>query len=541
MKHKSFGRRRVLLAALAVSVVVALAALFAAGCGSDGGTPGSSASPTGSVSKVFRAAYTSTVTTWDPSVSYSTEVVYMANLYEPLIYANPPGSAEPFSPALATSWEVSADGLEWTFKLRQGVSFHDGTPFDAEAVKFSIDRTRELNLGAAYIWASVKEVQVVDDYTVKIILSYPTALDRIAAASSGSWIFSPATKGKDQAWWDTGKEAGTGPWILESYKPNEELVFVRNTDWWGEWKDNQFERIVIKIVAEAGTQRQMLEAGEVDYIGLVARDQVDAITASGAIDIVKAQTWNSYVMFFNTLKKPLDDPKVREALSYAIPYEDLITVGANGLGTQSKGPVPVGLWPNAAGNLPQYSYDIDKAKELLAAAGYPDGGFDLTLTHASENPLELRFCPLIKESFAKLGVDVTVQPLLWNQQWAKAKGNKDKRQDLFVVLWWPSYPDGYDNLYSLFTTEKDPAWNLAYWYSSDYDKTLDEAHQLSATDVTKSQELYTKAQTMLIDEAPAAFLFDALGVTAKLKTLNLSDTAVNPNYPQVLFWTQVTH
>ena len=539
MQHRSFSRRHgMLLAVLALAAVALVALLAAAGCGGGGGT---SASPTaGPKADIFRAAYSSTITTWDPSPSYSTEVVYMANLYEPLIYANPPGSAEPFSPALATSWEVSPDGLEWTFKLREGVTFHDGTPFNADAVKYSIDRTKKLNLGAAYIWAPVKEVVVVDEYTVKFVLSNPTALDRIAGASSGSWIFSPATADKDQAWWDEGNEAGTGPWMLESYKPNEELVFVRNPKWWGEWKDNQFQKIVIKIVAEAGTQRQMIEAGEVDYIGLVARDQVDAIAAGGSVDIVKAQTWNSYLMFFNTQKKPLDNVKVRQALSYAIPSEDLITVGANGLGTQADGPVPVGLWPNAAGGLPQYTYDLEKAKQLLAEAGYPDGGFKLTLTHAAENPLEQRFAPLIKESFAKIGVDVTVQPLLWNQQWAKAKGAADKRQDLLVLLWWPSYPDGYDNLYSMFTTEKDPAWNLAYWYNADYDQTLDEAHKLSATDVAKSQELYTEAQTMLIDDAPAAYLFDALGVTAKLKTIKLGAMAINPNYPQVLFWTAVT-
>jgi peptide/nickel transport system substrate-binding protein len=513
-----------------------MAILVLAGCGKSEST-----ATTGSTAKadILRLAYSSTVTTWDPSASFSTEVVYMANLYEPLIYANPPGSTEPFSPALATSWEVSKDGLRWTFHLRRGVTFHDGTPFNAEAVKYSIDRTKKLNLGAAYIWAPVKLVKVIDDYTVQFVLSYPTSLDRIAAASSGSWIFSPATKGKSQKWWDAGHEDGTGPWILESYKPNDELVFVRNSHWWGTWKDNQFQKIVVKVISDAGTQRQMLEAGEVDYIGLVARDQYQALAANPNIDVMKFQTWNNYLMFFNTRHKPLDNVKVRQALSYAVPYQDIITVGANGLGTQSRGPVPVGLWPNDSGDLPQYTTDIGKAKQMLEEAGYPNG-FKLTLTYAAENPLEERFVPLIKESFAKVGVDVSVQPLLWNQQWAKAKGPADKRQDLFVLLWWPSYPDGFDNLYSMFTTEQTPAWNLAYWYSAQYDKTLLEAHRLSATNVVASKELYTKAQTMLIREAPAAYLFDALGVTAKLKTIKLESGAYSPNYPQVLFWTRVT-
>jgi len=536
MRIRRHGAKRTVLVLCLILAIVLITAAMVAACGGSS-EPSESTAPK---ADIFRAAFTATVTTWDPSASFSTEVVYMANLYEPLIYANPPGSAEPFTPALATSWEVSDDGLEWTFKLREGVTFHDGTPMNAEAVKYSIDRTKELNLGAAYIWAPVKSVEVVDDLTVKFVLSYPTALDRIAAASSGSWIFSPATKGNDAKWWDEGNEAGSGPWMLESYKPNDELVFVRNPDWWGEWQDNQFQKVVVKVVAEAGTQRQMLEAGEVDFISLVAADQADAMAANPNVDLVTAQTWNNYLMFFNTQKPPLDNPKVREALSYAVPYEDIITVGVNGMATQAKGPVPIGLWPNANGDLPQYATDIEKAKQLLDEAGVDVNGLKLTLTHAGENPTEQRFCPAIKESFAELGIDLRIQSLLWNQQWEKAKGPADKRQDLFVLLWWPSYPDGYDNLYSMFTTEETPAWNLGYWYSDEYDNTLDEAHKLSATDVARSQELYTKAQTMLIEEAPAAYLFDVEGRVAKLKTISLSDLAVNPNYPQVLFFTQVT-
>jgi peptide/nickel transport system substrate-binding protein len=137
-------------------------------------------------------------------------------------------------------------------------------------------------------------------------------------------------------------------------------------------------------------------------------------------------------------------------------------------------------------------------------------------------------------------VTVNIQPLLWNQQWAKAKGAAAERQDLFVLLWWPSLPDGYDNLSSMFRTETTPAWNLAYWYSKEYDTTLDEAYKLSATDMTASQQAYTKAMTMLIDQAPAAYLFDAVSVSARLKTIKMDKMAINPNYPGVLFWSHVT-
>ncbi|MEI6502093.1 MAG: ABC transporter substrate-binding protein, partial [Armatimonadota bacterium] len=332
MKRWSSRPERVATAIASVATVALLAVVFATGCGSSSSSSSSSPAPK---ADILRLAYSSTITTWDPSASFSTEVVYMANAYEPLIYANAPGSAEPFSPALATSWEVAKNGLSWTFHLREGVTFHDGTPFNADAVKYSIDRTKKLNLGAAYLWAPVKAVEVVDPNTVKLLLSYPVALDRIAAASSGSWMFSPATASKGNKWWDLGHEDGTGPWILQSYKPNQELVFVRNTKWWGTWSDNQFQKIVVEIISEAGTQQQELEAGQIDYAGLVARDQIDALAANPSIDVIKGQSWNNYLMFFNTQHKPLDNVKVRQALSYAVPYQDIITVGANSLGTQA--------------------------------------------------------------------------------------------------------------------------------------------------------------------------------------------------------------
>lgn len=537
MEVNRLATRRGVAVACVSLLAIALAGLLLAGCGN---STSSDASPSAQAS-ILRVAYAAPVTTWDPSASNSIEAVYLTNVYEPLIYANPLGSAEPFSPALATSWEVSSDGLEWTFHLRTGVKFHDGTPFNAAAVKYSVDRTKKLNLGVAYLWAPVKQVKAVDDATVKFILSYPAAFDRIAAASCGSWMFSPATKGKSTEWWDEGHEAGTGPWVLDSYKPNEELVFSRNPDWWGGWKDDQFSKVVVKEVGEAGTQRQMLEAGEIDYEAVIAHDQVDALAANPDIDVYKGPSWNTYVMFFNTQVKPLDNLKVRQALSYAIPYQDIITVGANGLGTQSRGPVPVGLWPNTAGDVPQYTYDIDKAKQLLAEAGYPNGGFELTLTYNAEDAVRKAFAPVIKEAFAKVGVDVKVQPLLWTEQWAKGKGPAKDRQDLFLLMFWPALPDGYDNLHTLFAPEQTPAWNLAYWYNADYEKTLDTAYRLSDTDPTKSQQFYDQAQAILVDQAPAGYLFDAQTVTAGLKTITLDEMAINPNYPNVLFWTHVTN
>ena len=530
-------------AATAVGVVliaVLAVALLASGCGSSSSGTTASGSPAASGSDILRVASLYGVTTWDPSSSYSTEVMYMANCYEPLVYANPAGAADPFSPGLALSWTPSSDGLSWTFKLREGVKFHDGTPFNADAVKYSLGRTMKLNLGAAYLLSPIKTIEVVDPNTVKFVLSEPAPIDRIMSADYATWMFSPATKGKSQAWWDKGNEAGTGPYMLTKYTADQEIDFKANPDWWGGWKDNQFKQIVVQLVGDAGTQRQLLESGAVDTINLVARDQVDALKANPDITVYTGPSLNSYLMFFNTQRKPLDNEKVRVALSYAVPYADLITVGAGGFGTQSRGPVPIDLWPNTDGTVRQYSTDYAKAKQLLADAGYPGGGFTLELTYTSENSNEAAFTPLIKEAFAKVGVTVNIKALLNSADAAKARGNPANRQDLAIQLWWPSLPDGIDNLKPMFGSESEVGYNWSYWYNPEFDKLIAEGFKLSATDPTAALVPYDKAQNMLVDQAVAAFLFDDQTVAAHLANIKYSDSAINFNYPQVQFWTQIT-
>ena len=155
------------------------------------------------------------VTTWDPIKSFSTEARYMANFYEGLLRVNPPGADEEFTPLLAESWEVSDDGLSWTFHLRDGVTFHDGEPLTADAVKASIDAAAD-HAGASFIWIPLDNVEVVDDLTVTIHTKWPASVDLIAASLYAAWIVSPKAleaAAADENYFEAGIEAGTGPII----------------------------------------------------------------------------------------------------------------------------------------------------------------------------------------------------------------------------------------------------------------------------------------------------------------------------------------
>lgn len=472
-------------------------------------------------------------TTWDPSAAYSTEVFYMVNFYEPLLYANLPGSAEPFRPALATSWDVSPDSTVWTFHLRSGVKFHDGEPFNAAAVKYSIERTTNLGLGAAYLWGLLDKIEVIDELTVRMTLKYSAPLTRIASAEAAAWIMSPKSAEKGKDWFEAGNEAGTGPWMLESYKPREEVVLTRFKDYWGGWEPGQFDKINIKIVTEDVVERQMLESGEVDIATRVPIESVSVLNQTSNLIVYAKPSFNNYVAFLNTKRPPLDNSLVRQAIAYAIPYEDIIKVAAQGYATQARGPVPKGLWPHQD-SLFQYTYNIEKAKQLLVQAGFPNGGFKIVLTYAAENPSEERFAPLIKFELEKLGIETEIRGIPWVEQWALAKGDPANAQDMFLLLWWPSMNDGYDNLYGMFHSESTPFFNLAYWYNSNFDELIDGAYAITATDSAKANQMYFQAQSLLVEESPTIFLYDAMSLFPMTRAISGFDS--NPYYPFTIFF-----
>ena len=190
-------------------------------------------------------------------------------------------------------------------------------------------------------------------------------------------------------------------------------------------------------------------------------------------------------------------------------YADIITVGAQGYGTQSHGPVPAGVFPWSA-DVPQYTQDLDEGQGPAAQAGYPNGGFSLNLTYAAENQNEARFAPLIKEAYATLGVNVTLTPIAFNQQWEKAKATAG-RQDMFLLLYWPTYADaGSDNLWSMFHSSDKPFFNLSYWKNTQFDTLVDDAIGLTATQRDQAQAKYVQAMKLLVDQAPGVFLRHSL-------------------------------
>lgn len=522
-------KSRRVLAALISAMSLTLLAACSSGSSSNG--PGGNAN-----TAVLTVASSASVTTWDPIKSFSTEAMYLGNLYEPLLWKSPSGSAEEYSPALATSWDTSADGLTWTFKIREGVTFHTGEKVDAAAVKASLEAAKESG-GASFIWAPVKKIEAPDPATVVFTLSYAAPLDLIASSTYGAWIVAPsaleAVK-KNDKYFETGVDAGTGPYTLESYTPGKKVVLKKYDGYWNADARATYKTVDIAITSDAVTAQQMLTAGEVAYSTQIPLENIASFEKNPDFTVKVSKSPFDYLAMFNTTRPPLDNPVVRQALSYAMPYKDIISVGAQGYGIQSHGPVPDGIFPYSA-DVPQYSQDLDKARQLLADAGHPGGRFDLTLTYASENAAEGRFVPLIKDALAKIGVNVKVKAQLFNQQWEDAKSDPKGAQDIFVLYYWPTYSDaGSDNMYSLFHSAEKPFFNLSYWNNAAYDQIIDKAATFTATDREKAQSMYQQAMGMLYEQAPAAFLYDAQQVSVIPRALQVP--AFNENYPFTTFF-----
>jgi peptide/nickel transport system substrate-binding protein len=520
---------------LLVAVAVASAGLMLTGCSSSGANPTSGSQST----EVLTVASSAAVTTWDPVKSFSTEALYLGNVYEPLLWKNPTGSASEYTPAIAESWTKSADAKTWTFKIRQGVTFHDGEQVDAAAVKASILAAQK-DGGAAFIWAPLDTIDTPDASTVVMHLKYPAAMELIASSTYGAWIVAPkalAAAATDKAYYDQGVDAGTGPYTVSSYTPGKEVVLSKYDGYWDKSRLPTYKTVDVQITPDAVTAQQMLTSGEVDFTTSFPLQNVKDFKTNPDYTVEESVSPFNFVGFFNTAKKPLDNPLVRQALSYATPYDDIIAVGAQGYGSQAHGPVPKGIFPYDP-SVPAYTQDLNKAKALLAQAGYPGGGFTLNLSYASENQAEARFVPLIKDAYAKIGVTVNVTAQLFNQQWEVGKGDPAKAQDIFILYYWPTYSDaGSDNLYSMYHSSDKPFFNLSYWKNAQYDALVDKAGTLTGSDPKAAQALYVQAMNLLYSQAPGLSLYDAEAVYVVPK--KIVGFQFNENYPFTVFFDSI--
>ena len=451
------------------------------------------------------------VTDLDPASSYSNEVIAMHNIYESLTrYDSQTGTV---LPALATEWSASDDGLTWTFKLRDDVTFHSGRAMDAEAAKAALERTRDLGLGAGYIWGAVESFEAPDPTTLVMNLSWPSPMDLIASGQYAAYIYDTQAAGEGASeeelatFFADGGEAGTGPYAISSWEPGQEFELTLDAfpDYWGGWDGDHYSEVVYRVVPEATTALQLVKAGELSYAERLTPQLIDSLRGDENVQIVETPSLQNLVMLFNTASGPLADPTVRAAVAKAIDSAGIGTALAGAV-VPTKGVIPPGLL-GYSDELTGTGLDLEGAKALLAEVGLgPDGEpLDLILTMAVGDTDQTLVATSLKSNLAELNINLDVQATEWQAQWDRAISDKtDDRQDIFVMYWWPDYPDPFSWFISLFRTEDEPTFNLAYYSDADMDAAIDDIQSLTVTDRDAAEQQYIEMQQKLIDEAVVA-------------------------------------
>ena len=406
-------------------------------------------------------------------------------------------------PELAESWEAVEDNV-WEFKLREGVTFHDGSEFNADVVKANIDRIMNPEVASprAFLYDMVTEVKVVDDYTVQFVTEYPFAPLPAHLAHHGGAMVSLEQIEADFAAMEDGEEPGsvinanpigTGFFKFESWSPGSEVVLVNNEDYWGE--PAKLDSVTFKVVSEGGTRVAELETGASHIANDVSPNDVPRIEGMENASISQQSSVSISYIGFNNEKEPFDDPLVRQAINMAIDREEIINGVYDGIGTPATGP----LAPSVFGydeNAEGLEYDPEAAKELLAEAGYEDG-FSTTLwTNDSQERIDM--ATVVQAQLAEFGIDVEIEVLEWG---AYLEQTANGEHDMFILGWTTVTGDADYGLYPLFHSSMvgEPG-NRTFTENDELDALLDEARQESDPDTRL--ELYSEIQTLLTDVAP---------------------------------------
>lgn len=346
-------------------------------------------------------------------------------VYEGLVKRDPNMEIQP---SLATAWK-QLDAVTWEFSLRSGVVFHDGTPLDAEAVKKTFDRVLDPKTASprATMFGKIKEVKAVDPHTVRFSLTEPyTPLLSILASHEGG-ILSP--RAIDQYGKELSKHpVGTGPFKFQSWNTGLEIVLKKNPQYWGE--PPKIDQVIFRVVPDDLTRIDMVERGEAHIAESIPLAELERIQASSEMNMYRSEALGTEFIGFNVAQKPLDDIRVRKAISYAIETDSIIKGVYHNVGTKANSPIG----PKVFGYSPTvkaYPYDLNKARELLAEAGYPNGFQTTILTYDRKD--RVRLAQVIRSQLKGIGIDAELN-ILGYAEFVEVI-EKTKQHEIFVSGW----------------------------------------------------------------------------------------------------------
>ena len=528
--------KKKILAVLLASVL----GIAAAGCGSNSGN-GSSGSTDTQQEGVSKEAKSSAETVEVPegeSVSQDTDIVAAVNV--DFTTLDPLDTSDTLSgdiqrmlmdglfgfdremnviPMLAESYEANEEATEYTFTLRQGITFSDGTPWNAEAAKANFDRWGDKSLGlkrTTLLCNILDSTEIVDEYTIKVTLTQSFGAFINTLAHPACVCMSPVqiAAGSEVCASDP---VGTGQYTFVEWIAGDHLTVQLNPDWWGYdadicggealvEADAGFKSVTFRPVTESATRVAMIQSGDAQLIWPVPSESIDSLREDSSV-YLGAETGDvvRYLMM-NNQKEPFNDVRVRQAINYAIDKNAYIAVVKDGNATVAQSVIGQNVQYFKA-NEP-YEYDIEKAKELLAEAGYPDG-FTTSIMYANTTANQKQ-CEFLKQQLEQVGIEVELNGMesaILNQkiQDVDVPGS-EAEVEMYVIGWSTSTGDADWGIRPLLATESEPpmSYNICYYENEEVDNLLYEA--LGTSDSDKRAEAYEKAQDIIWEESPLVCL-----------------------------------
>lgn len=471
-------------------------------------------------------------TVLDPeAVANNTSGFIMSTVFDSLLKYKS-GTTE-VAPGVAQSWDISSDGLTYTFHLKPGIKFSDGTPLDAKAVVWNIDRVLNKqnpqfyeNDGpvegfVSFTYGDVTSYRAVDDATVEIKLKQPNApmLNSLAMVWNG--LVSPAAAAK------MGKEirvhpVGSGPFVFREWRQRDQVILDANPNYWG--GKPKVDHLIFKEYPEAQAAVLALKRGEIQILGDVSTQSIPAIKSDANLELVTQPGLAISGVAITNDVKPFDDVRVRQALNYAVDKEAINKALYQGLAVTMTSPIPPAQW-SFDKSLKGYPFDPDKARALLAEAGVKDLKVELLAYNSPRgyNPAGPDLAVAVSGYLKKVGIEADVRRMETGAMLSSVRSGK--YQGIFLSGWSGDNGDPDNFIGELWGEKNIPVMNTSHHRNPELERVLAEALKIS--DVAKRTELYQRAQKIVMDDAPWIFInsvLQARGIRKNVKGYVLNPT-----------------
>ncbi|MGM0413755.1 MAG: glutathione ABC transporter substrate-binding protein [Bacillota bacterium] len=439
--------------------------------------------------------------------SSSPAAMVMVHMMETLFEMTPEGDIVPL---LAEDYSVSEDGLTYELYLREDVNFHDGEPFNAEAVKFNLERLIEDEAVFSFLINRITEIEVIDEYTISLSTDEPFA--PILAHLSHDFISMISPAAVEKYGDDVGSNpVGTGKFKFDGWSRGESVIMSRNDDYWGE--PAFLDTVTILVVPEESTRVVMLETGEAHAIMNVPPRDVGRLTENPDITVKNVASLRTLYIGLHAQKEPFDDLKVRQAVNYAVDTESIVENILSGAGRPSDAPISPDIFGYSEQEI--YEYDPDRARELLAEAGYPDG-FEVEFYYpVGRYPMDNIIAQAVQSQLAEVGIEANMTTMEWATYLEVINAEPDESPHEMYLLGWGTVTGDAD--YGLYALLHSGEWapdgsNRSFYANSEVDELLEAAR--IETDTEERKALYAEAIEIIWDDAPWIFLHSISQINA---------------------------